>query len=219
MTKYCPKCGSPNEDIDSSCENCGKPLKTSLHDDFNKKLNEEKERKSRNKNILIIALVIIIIAISTSFAVFTILNNDATNQDISTNNSFPEQNQIQSQDQTSSQNQVQKNQNSSPTWHLIKSLHGDSNENSTNEQNISLNTNGKVKIVLSGMPIENHINNYVNGNIVTDTDTGNLVLNWASNGSTVLQSDSFEGGNGGTVTINLKYFNMDYWDLEMYDYY
>lgn len=209
MTKYCSECGSSNKDDASFCEKCGSSLKENIRSDFNNnnKLNEDYEKSSRNKNIVIVALIVIIVAVSVGFATYAVMSNN--NQGVSVADNL-------SHDQTHQQQVTQKS--SSPTWHLIKTAHGGPNENSIDSQSITVNTNGKVKVVISGMPIENYVNNYANGNI-QGSASGNVGLSWGATDDTVLQSDSFEGGNGGTVTINLNYFNMDYWDLEVYDYY
>ncbi|MEA4957826.1 hypothetical protein SDC9_46164 [bioreactor metagenome] len=197
MSKYCSNCGTENKENSTFCRGCGERL-SKIHSTSN-----NNSLKNENNKILIgiIIALIIIIAIIGTYAFVTLNNNE--NSDTTT--SFA----IENKSNSSVSNVNTK------SWHKIDSFSG------VGDKIITLNAEGnKIRVTSSAMPIKNYADNFMYTTVTRNGyDVGSSQLSWNSNSAVATKSDSIEFTGSGTHYINVLTYELQYWNLEIYEYY
>lgn len=198
MSKKCSSCGADNDDDSMFCRNCGKKL-SGIHP-----VKNDNVKKKNNEKILIATVVVLLIAIAIigTYA-FVTLNND-NDSDVP----------VVNVSNNSGSNDSNTNTNSK-SWHKIGTYNG------VSDDTIMVTSNGnKIKVVPSAMPLKNYADNYL---YTTVTQNGNTVgssdLSWGSSSAVATKSDSIEFSGSGTYYIYISAYELQYWDLEVYEYY
>ena len=190
MPKFCPKCGKENDDDATFCIICGTRLSG-----INSTSTDNE--KNRNNNLLLIAIVVllIIIAIIGTFA-FIGWNDNFNTVVVSSNGSSSDA-------------------SSSKTWHKIDSFNG------VGDYTITLNSGGNpTRIVSSAMPLINYADNFMLTTVSKNGQTvGSSQLSWGSDSALTKKSDTIEFTGSGTYNIYISTYELDYWNLEIYEYY
>lgn len=205
MTKYCSICGKDNDDNSTFCKNCGKRLSgmNSINSD-NKGVT-----KGDNKVLIgVIIILLIIIAIVGTYAFFALNNENSS--DISSGSSVGSifDSSISSVSDVSSGN--------TKSWHKVDSFNG------VGDYEIAFNNNGgnRIKIVSSAMPIKNYADNYMYTTVSkNDYNLGSSQLSWNSKSAVATKSDNIEFLGSGTYYISISAYELQYWNLEIYEYY
>lgn len=155
-----------------------------------------------------IIILLIIIAIVGTYAFFT-LNNE-NSYDISSGSSVGSifDSSISSVSDVSSGN--------TKSWHKVDSFNG------VGDYEITFNNNGgnRIKIVSSAMPIKNYADNYMYTTVSkNDYNVGSSQLSWNSKSAVATKSDNIEFSGSGTYYISISAYELQYWNLEIYEYY
>jgi len=203
LTKYCPKCGRTNDESSKFCKNCGEKLPGIHSMNSNRINNDNNNSNNGNKNILIGLIVVLLIAIAVigTYA-FVALNNDSANT--STN-----------EVSNSSVNEVSSVDTKTKTWHKVDSYSG------VGDKTITLNSGGNpIRVTSSAMPIKNYADNFME-TIVTHNGytVGSSLLSWNSKSAVATKSDSIEFSGSGTFYIYVSTYELQYWNLDIYEYY
>ncbi|MDL2246052.1 zinc ribbon domain-containing protein [Methanobrevibacter sp. OttesenSCG-928-K11] len=202
MTKYCPNCGKDNDDNSTFCRYCGKKL-SGIHDINieNKPISDNKEKKLW----AIVIVLIIAIAIIGTFAFMAINDNNENTEP--TNNKSNEKISDSSVSDVSSVN--------TKTWHKVDSFSG------VGGKTITLTAAGNpIKVTSSAMPIKNYADNYMQTSISKNGfSVGSSQLSWNSKSAVATKSDSIEFTGTGTYDIYISTYELQYWNLEIYEYY
>lgn len=200
MSKYCPKCGTENDDNSSFCETCGERLSQ-----INKKNIDNKS--SKNEKILIGVIVVLLIAfiIIGTYAYVTLIDNNPISE-INSNNPI---------------NRIIDNSNSAVSTENTKNWHKIGEYNGVDDDTIKITSGGnKIKIVTSAMPIKNYANNFMITKISqNDYNVVSSDLSWNSHSAVAEKSDTIELSNSGTYYIYISSYELKYWNLEIYEYY
>ena len=193
MTKFCPKCGTDNDDDSTFCRNCGERL-SGINTLNTKKDNE-------NNKIFLAAIIVLLIAIAIIgiYAVIGLNNNSDNIVVVNDSNSSASDNS---------------NVNTK-SWHKIDSFNG------VGDFSITLNSKGNpTRIVSSAMPLQNYADNYM---VTTVDKNGYTVgisnLTWNSTNTASKKSDTIEFTGSGTYFISVSAYELEYWNLEIYEYY
>lgn len=202
LPKYCTNCGKDNDDNSTFCRNCGKRL-SGIHSTNSDKISV----KNENNKILIgiIVVLLMVIAIIGSYAYVTLNNPDETSD--SHNDSS-----IKNISDNSVNNVTNMNTKS---WHKIGSFSG------VGDDTIIV-TSGKnrIKVVSSAMPIKNYADNYM---FTTVTKNGHSIgssdLSWNSKSAVASKSKTIEFSGSGTYYVYVSAYELQYWNLEVYEYY
>nr|WP_302578854.1 zinc ribbon domain-containing protein [Methanobrevibacter arboriphilus] len=205
MTKYCSFCGKDNDDNSTFCRNCGERLSgmNSINSD-NKGVT-----KGDNKVLIgVIIILLIIIAIVGTYA-FVTLNNE-NSSDISSGSSVGSifDSSISSVSDVSGGN--------TKSWHKVDSFNG------VGDYEITFNNNGgsRIKIVSSAMPIKNYADNNMYTTVSKNGyNVGSSQLSWNSKSAVATKSDNIEFSGSGTYYISISAYELQYWNLEIYEYY
>lgn len=205
MTKYCSICGKDNDDNSTFCRNCGERLSgmNSINSD-NKGVT-----KGDNKVLIgVIIILLIIIAIVGTYA-FVTLNNE-NSSDISSGSSVGSifDSSISSVSDVSGGN--------TKSWHKVDSFNG------VGDYEITFNNNGgsRIKIVSSAMPIKNYADNNMYTTVSKNGyNVGSSQLSWNSKSAVATKSDNIEFSGSGTYYISISAYELQYWNLEIYEYY
>jgi len=200
LSRYCPKCGKDNADNSTFCRNCGERLH-GIHT-----MNNSANTNIFENNKVLIGIVVVLllaVAIIGTYAVVSSLNNNNAVVDSSNTNN-------QGGSVTDSSNVNTK------SWHKIDSFSG------SGDYQITFNNyNGnKIKVVSSAMPIKNYADNYMYTTISKGGyNVGSSLLSWTSNSAVATKSDSTTFSGSGTYYIYISAYELQYWDLEIYEYY
>lgn len=204
MTKYCSICGKDNDDNSTFCRNCGKRLSG-----MNSINSDNKGVTNRNNKILIGVIIILLIAIAiVGTYAFVTLNNE-NSSDISSGSSVGS-----ISDSFSSVSDV--SNGNTKSWHKVDSFNG------VGDYEITFNNNGgnRIKIVSSAMPIKNYADNYMYTSVSKSGNTvGSSQLSWNSKSAVATKSDTIEFSGSGNYNIYISAYELQYWDLEIYEYY
>jgi len=102
------------------------------------------------------------------------------------------------------------------SWHKVDSFSGRENYQFTFS-----NPNGnRVKVVVSAMPLKNYGNNAMRTLITNGTHrVGTLILDWDSSSAVAVKTDSVESSLSGTFEVDIATYELEYWNLEIYEYY
>lgn len=160
-----------------------------------------KSSNSSNKNILIIFLVIILIIGSLAGLFIVMSNNNSNNQNekiVTYENTAPE---VES--------------SHTPSWHKVGSYNG------VSDYSVPVAISGdKIKIEFSAFPIKNYADNdmtvrvYKNGNYL-----GSANVEWDGNDAVATRSNSLEFSGSGNYQIQVSAYELDYWNMEVYEWY
>ncbi len=198
MSKQCSNCGTENEDNSTFCRNCGKKLQ--LHP-INTEINNQK--KNNNEKILIVVIIALLIAIAIigTYA-FTILNND--NSDTG--------NILIGDVSNSSDSNADVNGKS---WHKINTFNG------VGDDTITVTSGGnKIKVVSTAMPLKNYAENFMFTTVSKNGySVGSSELSWGDTSAVAKKTDTIEFQGSGTYYIYISAYELDYWNLEVYEYY
>ncbi len=204
MTKYCSICGKDNDDNSTFCRNCGKRLSG-----MNSINSDNKGVTNRNNKILIGVIIILLIAIAiVGTYAFVTLNNE-NSSDISSGSSVGS-----ISDSFSSVSDV--SNGNTKSWHKVDSFNG------VGDYEITFNNNGgnRIKIVSSAMPIKNYADNYMYTTVSkNDYNLGSSQLSWNSKSAVATKSENIEFSGSGTYYISIYAYELQYWNLEIYEYY
>ena len=208
--KICSKCGFENIQNAIYCKKCGAKLKN----------NTNGSGGLKKEHIIIVALIVSIVCVSSIFATYFLLTENYKNTAViindTTKNVSNESSQVNNNDATN--NGANSNSNSG-SWHQVQSYHGGSSADSSGSDHYNIKVNGKAKVVLSGMPVENYKANSLGASVsINGQSLSSLGMSWGSHDDTVSKSDSVEGGSAGNLDITVNYDNMDYWDIVVYEY-
>ena len=200
LTKYCSKCGKENDTNSTFCRKCGEKL-SGIHT-----INDNNSTKSRNNIILIgvIVALLIVIAIIGTYAIVA-LNNDNNSSDTTRG----------SVDNVSNKSVSDVKNENTKSWHKVDSFNGVGD-------NVITLTSGKnpIKVVSSAMPLKNYADNYMDTTVTQNGYTvGSSQLSWGSNSAVATKSDTIEFTGSGTYYIYISAYELDYWNLEIYEYY
>lgn len=147
-----------------------------------------------NKILVIIILIIVLAVISTAFVTTVLLTNN-DNFISSLGNTV---------DDTSTQSNVKK-------WHLVNSYSG------VGDDIITINTNGnRIKLVSTAMPLKNYGDNFM---ITTVDNLGSSELSWNSKSSVSTKTGNIQFSGLGTHNIYVSAYELDYWNIEIYEWY
>lgn len=194
-------CGKENNDNSTFCRSCGKRL-SEIHS-----MNSNNNVTNGNNKILIgvIIALIIVVAILGTYAFVTLNNNNISDTNNDTYiNTVP----------SSSVNNI--SSENTKSWHKIDSFNG------VGDYQISFNNNGgnRIKIVSSAMPIKNYADNYMYTSVSKSGNTvGSSQLSWNSKSAVATKSDTIEFSGSGNYNIYISAYELQYWDLEIYEYY
>ncbi|MCL2156662.1 MAG: zinc ribbon domain-containing protein [Methanobrevibacter sp.] len=192
MPKYCPKCGTDNDDKFTFCRNCGERLSG-----INTVNNNDSVKSDNNKILMgaIVALIIVIAIIGTY--VFIGGDNDSNINTVS-DSSVSDSSNVNTK-----------------SWHKIDSFHG------VGDYSITLNVGvNPIKIVSSAMPTKNYASNFMETTVGQYGYTvGSSLLSWESNSALAKKSENIEFSGSGTYFIYISAYELQYWDLEIYEYY
>ncbi len=200
-TNKCMNCGKENNDNSTFCRSCGKRL-SEIHS-----MNSNNNVTNGNNKILIgvIIALIIVVAILGTYAFVTLNNNNISDTNNDTYiNTVP----------SSSVNNI--SSENTKSWHKIDSFNG------VGDYQISFNNNGgnRIKIVSSAMPIKNYADNYMYTSVSKSGNTvGSSQLSWNSKSAVATKSDTIEFSGSGNYNIYISAYELQYWDLEIYEYY
>jgi len=206
MTKYCPECGTENNDNSTFCRSCGKRL-SNIHS-MNKDTNTTENTLGNNKILIgaIIALILIVAVIGT-YAVVTTLNNDNNDSDSAVDSSVD----------TGPGSSVSDASNvNTKSWHKIDSFSG------SGDYQITFNNNNgnKIKVVSTAMPIKNYADNYMYTTVSKNGyNVGSSQLSWNSKSAVATKTDNIQFSGVGTYYIDISAYELQYWNLEIYEYY
>lgn len=205
MPKYCSKCGMENDDNSKFCRGCGETLSGGSNLSNN---NTNNNNNFNNKLLIgIIILLVAIVAIVGTYAVLS-LNNDGDNNTNSDTN-------VNINDSGASVSNVENVENTA-SWHKIGSYSG------VGDKTISLNSNNnnRLKVVSSAMPIKNYADNFMYTSISrSGYSVGSSQLSWNSKSAVATKSDTLEFSGTGTYSIYVSTYELQYWNLEIYEYY
>lgn len=195
LVRYCPNCRTENEDGSIFCKNCGKRLAVSPVENNNSK---------NNILIAIIIALLLILAMVGTYA-FIILNDTEENTNTATFNKQP----------TSDVKKETPTTEDTKSWHSIGTFSG------VGDDIITFTGNGnKFKVVSSAMPLKNYADNYM---ITTVSSNGNVVgsseLAWNSKSAVAKKSKTIEFTGTGACEISISAYELDYWNIEVYEYY
>ncbi|MCL2687000.1 MAG: zinc ribbon domain-containing protein [Methanobrevibacter sp.] len=204
MPKYCKDCGAENDDNSTFCKSCGKKL-SEIHE-IN---SDNKVIGGNNQKILIgvIVALLIVIAIVGTYA-FVSLNNNDNNSDISNNGGS-------SVDGVSNSYVSDSSNVNTKTWHKIDSFNG------VGDYIVTINGGGnRMKVVPSAMPIKNYADNFMYTTVSKNGNTiGSSQLSWNSKSAVATKSDTIEFSGSGTYRVYISAYELQYWNLEVYEYY
>lgn len=202
MSKICSNCGKDNDDNSTFCRNCGKRL-SGIHS-----MNSDNTSvKSGNNKILIGVIVVLLMVITVigSYAYVT-LNNSAENSDSVNASSID----------TIPDNSVSNVSNiDTKSWHKLGSFNG------VGDDTIKVTSGGnRIKVVSSAMPIKNYADNYMFTTVTKNGYTvGSSDLSWNSKSAVATKSKTIEFSGSGTYYVYISAYELQYWNLEVYEYY
>jgi len=101
------------------------------------------------------------------------------------------------------------------SWHKIDSFNG------VGDKTITLNVaENKMRVVSSAMPIKNYADNYMYTTVSNNGyNIGSSQLSWHSKSAVATKSDEIEFSGSGTYQIDVSTYELQYWNLEIYEYY
>ncbi|WP_409200290.1 zinc ribbon domain-containing protein [Methanobrevibacter sp. DSM 116169] len=186
----CPNCHAQNENRAMYCSKCGTKLQV--------------ENSNDSKNLLIIVLVAIIV-IGALTGLYMVLNS---------NNSSTSSENIQSSE--SNVVEVQKENPSEPaTWHQVNTYSG------VGGYSTGVNIKGsQMKIQFSAFPIKNYADNhmkvevYKNGQFVDSSS-----VSWNGKSAVATRSNTIEVSGSGNYQIYVDGYELQYWNMEIYEWY
>lgn len=176
------------------------------------------------KQDLLIGLIIIIIAIIGITAIFgfSVFNQSFDSNSIqsifSSSNSSDEEVSTLGNDK----NQFGSNNSSSSdegmdnkSWHKIGSYSG------VWDNTITLTNGGnRIKLVSSAMPVKNYADNYMLTTVSKNGySVGSSKLSWNSRSAVATKTKNIEFSGSGTHYIYISAYELQYWNLEIYEYY
>ena len=199
MAKYCPKCGTENNENSTFCRGCGDRL-SGIHS-----MNSANENiiNTNNKTLIVVIIALLIgIAIFGTY-VFVTMSNDSSDTSIS------------SVDNTSSSSVSDASNVNTKTWHKVDSFNG------VSDYTITLNSGGnRMKVVSSAMPIKNYADNFMYTTVSKNGNTvGSSRISWNSTNAVATKSDTIEFSGSGTYYVYISAYELQYWNLEIYEYY
>jgi hypothetical protein len=201
LPKYCSKCGKENDDNSTFCRGCGERL-SGIHS----KSGNDSGFASGNNKILIgfVVLLLIVVAIIGTYAYATMNDNDS---DTNGDNSIGKGSDSSVSDVSSV---------NTKSWHKLDSFSG------VGDYEITFNNNGgnRIKVVSSAMPLKNYADNFMYTAVSNNGYTvGSSDLSWNSSNAVATKSDSIEFTGPGTYYIYVSAYELQYWNLEIYEYY
>lgn len=197
----CPNCGAEDKNGSKFCKKCGTPL-TSEKNTPHK--NQDNTQSKMNNNVLIIAIAAVI-CVAIIAGAFVLTNTNSNDVDIATNDSTDINNTDNSSDSIKD-NQTQK------SWKLIDTYYGDGSGN----KEISV-PNGDIRLEFSAYPIKNYADNYFqvyssNAELISN-------LEWNSHSPVEAKYDSFEYSSNSPEVFNIVYYELESWEVKVYQYF
>ncbi|MGL6299084.1 MAG: hypothetical protein ACRC1M_07955 [Methanobacteriaceae archaeon] len=153
------------------------------------------------------SVVVLLIAISIlgTYAVLT-LNNSNNNITNTTNESAA----VISDTQGSVSNN-----GASASWHKVDTRSGVGSSGFT-----FTTSKSKAKVVSSAMPIKNYATNSMFTTVSKNGySVGSSELYWNSTNAVATKSKTIEFSGAGTYSISISAYELQYWNLEVYEYY
>ena len=202
MPKYCKNCGTENNDNTTFCRNCGENLSETPTVNSNNNVRSESNQKIL---IGVIVALLIVIAIVGTYAFVTLSDNNS-NSDATSSSS----------DDGVSNSYISNSSNvNTKTWYKVDSFNG------VGDYTITLNSGGnRMKVVSSAMPIKNYADNFMDTTVTKNGNTiGSSQLSWNSKSAVATKSDTIEFSGAGTYYIYISAYELQYWNLEIYEYY
>jgi len=202
LPKYCKNCGTENNDNTTFCRNCGENLSETPTVNSNNNVRSESNQKIL---IGVIVALLIVIAIVGTYAFVTLSDNNS-NSDATSSSS----------DDGVSNSYISNSSNvNTKTWYKVDSFNG------VGDYTITLNSGGnRMKVVSSAMPIKNYADNFMDTTVTKNGNTiGSSQLSWNSKSAVATKSDTIEFSGAGTYYIYISAYELQYWNLEIYEYY
>lgn len=153
-----------------------------------------------DKKSLIILVLIVVIAVITSVTVTTmiLLSNNNINSIL-----------ISSEDVN---DQITTN---TGYWHKINSYNG------VSDDFITINARGnRIKVVSTAMPIKNYAENYMTTTISNNRyNVDSSELSWNDKSAVATKTTNIQFIGSGTHYISISTYELDYWNIEIYEWY
>lgn len=78
----------------------------------------------------------------------------------------------------------------------------------------------KFKIISTAMPIKNYATNYLYTNVMNNGNiVGSSQLDWGGKSAVASQSKTLEFSGSGTQSINIDTYELQWWTVEVWEYY
>lgn len=128
---------------------------------------------------------------------------------------FHPQNTNNDIDRTDYKIQNTNNISSNPTWHKIGTYNG------IGDDSIPVNTKGsKIKIISTAMPIKNYADNSLTTILNQGSRTVEMSqMSWNSKSAVATKTKTIEVSNTGNFEIEVSTYELEWWNIEVYEYY
>lgn len=193
----CRNCGKDNPPNSKYCTNCGSDLETQG--------NIPVKEKNNTTLIITIGLIIIIILIAIfGIAIYGLVSDEAKE-----NQTTPVILNINGTENTSTHH------SSSGSWHKVGTYDGVSSDM------ISVTTKGsRFKVTSTAMPIKNYATNYLYTSVISSGGSvGSSDLDWGSTSAVATKSKTLEFTGSGTHSISIDAYELQWWTVEVWEYY
>lgn len=192
----CGNCGKENPPNSKYCTDCGFNLQKQMNNSTNDK---------NNTNLLIgIGIVIIIILIGLlGIGIYGMMNENNDDRNTATI--------VNSSDNGNAENQ----RSVSGSWHKIGTYNG------VDSDSITITTKGtKFKVTSTAMPIKNYATNYMYTTLTSNGySIGSSSLDWGSKSAVATKSKTLEFSGSGTHYIDVNAYELQWWTVEVWEYY
>jgi len=191
----CNNCGKENPPNSKYCVNCGT--------NFEEQRNTPNNEKSRTNLLIFIGAVIIIILVCLLglgiYGLMTV-NNENTNTVTILN---------------SSDGNAENQKSISGSWHKVRTYNG------VYSDSIAVTTQGtKFKVISTAMPMKNYASNYMYTTVLSNGYTiGSSNLDWNSKSAVATKTKTLEFSGSGTHYIDISAYELQWWTIEVWEYY
>lgn len=154
------------------------------------------------KKVYILAIILLLIL---GLLGGNIIGNIAFNPQKSTNTNNISTNNIENTTNISS----------NPTWHKIGTYNG------VSDDTVSINAKGsKIKVVSIGMPIKNYADNSLTAIVNQNYQTlGKSQSLWNSRSAVATKTENIIVSGSGNFNIEISAYELQWWKIEVYEYY
>ncbi len=197
----CKKCGKDNPPNSKYCLNCGSKIE-----------NIPQNQNNNSKTLITVGIVIIILLIAILTAVIFSMSN-VQNEADSNNQSNANPTLINNND--GADNNVNNNAANQGSWHKVGTYNGVSSDS------LNVATKGtQFRIVTTAMPIKNYATNYIYTTVKNNGNTiGSSQSDWGSRSAVATKTKTLEFTGSGSVTIDINAYELQWWSVEVWDYY